>query len=324
MPESNELPELRDAFGQTLLELGAEYENLLFLDADLHTSTKATLFKERYPDRFYQIGIAEQNLFGVSGGLALEGYTPFASTFAAFAARRALDQVSITIAYPKLNVKIPGSYVGVPTSRAGASHNCIEDLAVMRATPNMLVADPGTNADLAAVMRAAAEVEGPVYFRVARLAVPELFGDDHVFRWGEGVTLQCGDDVTLFGTGIMTERCVRAADLLKKDGISAEVVHLASVKPIDEELIATSVQKTGCCVTCENANINGGLGSAVAEVLGERFPAPLQRIGVRDRFVESGGVEELFSEHRMQPEHIAHAAKESMRTRDVHYAGSTV
>jgi transketolase len=313
MAESNNASgnavEMRDAFGQTLVELGLQHSNMIMLDADLHTSSKATMFKKAYPERFIQVGIAEQNLFGISAGLALSGFIPFPSTFAVFASRRALDQIAISICFPNLNVKIPGSYVGLPTSRAGASHNCIEDIAVMRALPNMRVADPADASDLRAIMRAATEVHGPVYFRIARMAIPSIFGDNHKFEWGKGVTLREGQDVTLFGTGIMTTFCLNAAELLAADGISAEVVHLGSIKPIDRELIAASAARTGCAVAAENATINGGFGSAVAEVLGEECPVPLQRIGVRDRWVDSGGIKELFTHHGMQPEDIAAAAK---------------
>jgi transketolase len=232
-----------------------------------------------------------------------------------FATRRALDQIAISICYPKLNVKIPGSYVGIPTSRAGASHNCIEDIAVMRALPHMRVADPGDNADLRAIMRTAIATEGPVYFRVTRYTLPSLFPADHSFEWGKGVTLREGSDVTLFGTGMMTARCLDAADLLKQDGIDAEVVHLASIKPIDADLIARSVGKTQCAVTAENASIVGGFGAAVAEVLGERCPAPLQRIGVRDRWIDSGGTQELLEHHGMQPRDIADAARNAVKAK---------
>jgi transketolase len=301
--------EMRDVFGQMLVQLGREYPRMLVLDADLHTSSKAGYFKAAYPDRFLQAGIAEQNLFGVSAGLALEGFIPFPCTFAAFATRRALDQVAISICYPGLNVKIPGSYVGLPTSRAGTSHNCIEDIAVMRSLPNMRLADPGDNADMRAVMRAAIETDGPVYFRVARYTFPNLFGEDHRFEWGRGEVLRPGNDVSLFGTGMMTAFCMKAAELLEKEDVDAEVIHLASIKPIDRELIASSAGKTGCAVTAENASILGGFGSAVAEVLTETIPVPLTRIGVRDRFVTSGGIGDLFRIHGMLPEDIARAAQ---------------
>jgi transketolase len=311
--------EMRDVFGQTLVQLGEEYPRMLVLDADLHTSSKAGYFKAAFPDRFLQVGIAEQNLFGISAGLALEGFVPFPCTFAAFATRRALDQVAISICYPGLNVKIPGSYVGLPTSRAGTSHNCIEDIAVMRSLPNMRLADPGDNADMRAIMRAAIETQGPVYFRVARYTFPDLFGAEHRFEWGKGEILRLGKDVTLFGTGMMTAFCMKAAGLLEKEGLDAEVIHLASIKPIDREMIANSAGKTGCAVSAENASIIGGFGSAVAEALVETSPVPLARIGVQDRFVTSGSIGDLFRIHGMLPEDIARAAhivnaKKSSRT----------
>jgi transketolase len=311
MAENSPAPtlEMRDTFGQMLVQLGQEYPRMLVLDADLHTSSKAGYFKAAYPDRFIQVGIAEQNLFGISAGLALEGFIPFPCTFAAFATRRALDQVAISICYPALNVKIPGSYVGLPTSRAGTSHNCIEDIAVMRSIPNMRVADPGDNSDLRVIMRAAIETDGPVYFRVTRYTFPDLFGAEHHFEWGKGEVLRPGKDVTLFGTGMMTAFCMKAAEMLDMDGIDAEVVHLASIKPIDRDLIASSASKTGCAVTAENASIVGGFGSAVSEVLAETVPVPLARIGVRDRFVNSGGIGDLFRIHGMLPEDIARAAQ---------------
>jgi transketolase len=301
--------ELRDVFGQTLVELGKEYPQLLVLDADLHTSSKSGYFRAAFPDRFLQVGIAEQNLFGIAAGLALEGFIPIPSTFAAFAARRALDQIAISICYPGLNVKIPGSYVGLPTSRAGASHNCIEDIAIMRSLPNLKVADPGDNADIRAIMRASLKVDGPVYFRVTRSIFPDLFSPKHTFEWGKGEILRSGKDVSLFGTGMMTGLCMKAANLLEKVGIDAEVVHLASIKPIDTELIFASASRTGCAVTAENATIIGGFGAAVAEVLAESVPIPMARIGVRDRFVNSGGTGDLFRIHQMLPEDIAQAAQ---------------
>jgi len=311
MAENNQARplEMRDVFGQTLIQLGKDYPRMLVLDADLHTSSKAGFFKSAYPDRFLQVGIAEQNLFGISAGLALEGFIPFPCTFAAFATRRALDQVAISICYPGLNVKIPGSYVGLPTSRAGTSHNCIEDIAVMRSLPNMRLADPGDNADLRAIMYTAMQTDGPVYFRVTRYTFPDLFGSDHHFEWGKGEILRPGKQVSLFGTGMMTSFCLNAAALLEKDGIDAEVVHLSSIKPIDQQLIAASAEKTGCAVTAENATIIGGFGSAVAEALAETVPVPLARIGVRDRFVNSGGIGDLFRLHGMLPEDIAQAAR---------------
>jgi transketolase len=311
----NGVQEMRTVFGNTLVEMGIDYEDMVVLDADLNTSSKTVIFKKRFPDRFIQVGIAEQNMFGIAAGLALLGFIPFPSTFAAFCARRALDQIGISICYPKLNVKIAGSYPGIPTSRAGASHNAIEDLAAMRAIPNMRVADPGDSADLRAVMRTAIATDGPAYFRVTRLTLPDLFGADHRFEWGKGIVLRGGGDVSLFGTGMMTSLCLRAAEMLASQSIEAEVVHLASIKPIDRELIVDSVARTGCAVTAENASIIGGLGSAVAEVLGECLPAPLRRVGVPDRWVESGSIQELLTYHNMQPADIAAAAQDAMRAK---------
>lgn len=312
------MPDMRDAFATALVELGAEYENMVFLDADLHTSTKATQFKSAYPDRFYQIGIAEQNLFGIAAGLALEGFVPWPSTFAAFAARRALDQLAISTCYPGLNVKIPGSYVGIPTSHAGASHNSIEDIAIMRALPNLRVADPGSNRDLRALMRAAMETEGPVYFRVARYAAPELFAADHRFVWGRGNLVRKGSDVTLLATGIMTSLCRDAAGILARDGIDAEVVHMGSIKPLDETLILDSAARTGCVVTAENATVIGGFGSAVCELLSRHRPVPVVRVGVQDRFIESGDAEDLFREHGMRTEDIADAGRRALAAKEAH------
>ena len=307
--------DMRDIFADTLVELGAEFPKILVLDADLNTSSKTVKFLNRYPQRFVQVGIAEQNLFGIAAGLASEGYIPFPSTFACFAARRACDQIAISIAFPNLNVKIPGSYAGLPTSQCGASHNAIEDIAIMRAIPNMRVVDPGDHHELRAVMRAAVLHQGPVYFRITRLTLPDLFKRDHVFEWGKGARLREGTDVTLVGTGMMTSLCMRAAEMLAASGVNAEVLHMGSIKPLDNELLIASARRTGAVLTVENASIIGGLGSAVAEALGEGYPVPLKRIGVQDRFVDSGGINELFTHHRMQPEDIAAAARQLIKVK---------
>ena len=308
--------DMRDAFSEGLIELGRERKDVIVLDADLSTSTKTGGFMKEFPTRFIQVGIAEQNLMGIAAGLALEGFIPFPSTFAVFATRRALDQIAISISYPALNVKISGSYAGLPTSRAGASHIAIEDIAVMRSLPNMRVADPGSSADLRAVMRTAVQTPGPVYFRITRVAIPELFGSDHRFEWGRGEALRHGRDVTLFGTGMMSWINMLAAEMLAGDGIEAEVVHLASIKPIDAEMIVKSVAQTRCAVTAENASIIGGFGAAVLEALALEAPVPLVRVGVRDRWVESGATEDLFAHHGMRPEDIAVAARRAMAARE--------
>ena len=307
--------DMRDAFADALVELGHERDDLIVLDADLNTSSKTSKFMAVFPDRFIQVGIAEQNLFGIAAGLAMEGFIPFPSTFAVFAARRALDQVAISIAYPALGVKIPGSYAGLPTSRAGASHNSIEDIAVFRSLPNMRVADPGDGPELRSIVRAAVATTGPVYFRVPRLAVTDLPDADGSFEWGRGRVLRDGSDVTLFGTGIMTGLCVRASELLLKDGIDCRVVHMPSIKPMDVDLVRDSVRQTGCAVSAENASIIGGFGSAILEAMGPDA-VPVERIGVRDRWVDSGDTGALFTEHSMQPPDIAAAARRAIDARD--------
>lgn len=301
--------EMREAFGRTLVELGQENPDIFVLDADLNTSTRTDLFLEEFPQRFVQCGIAEQNMVGIAAGLATIGIIPFPTTFAVFSTKRACDQVSISIAYPRANVKIPGCYPGLPTGKAGATHQSVEDLAIMRAMPNFLVVDPGDNNELRQVMHAAVEYAGPVYFRVTRPAVPDILPDEYRFVWGEAVTLRQGSDVTIIGTGFMTFYGLLAADLLAREGIDARVDHHPCLKPIDKEAIVQAAGETAGIVTVENHSIIGGLGSAVAEVLGETFPVPMERIGVRDKFVETGEVADLFVKYEVRPEDIAAAAR---------------
>jgi transketolase len=308
--------EMRDVFGNTLVELGREFPEIIVLDADLNTSSKTVYFKKAFPTRFVQCGIAEQNMFGIAAGLAMQGFIPFPSTFAVFAAKRALDQIDISISYPKLNVKIPGSYVGVPTSRAGASHNSVSDIANMRALPNMRVADPGDNQDLRTLMRATVLTPGPIYFRITRYHLPDIFDASHSFAWGKGQRLIEGKDITIIGTGMMTSLCLEAAAILERQQIWAEVLHCGSIKPLDADLVAASARKTRAVVTAENAGVLGGLGSAVAEVLGERAPSILLRIGVQDQYIMSGGIAELLKHHEMTPEHIAAAALRAIEQRE--------
>jgi transketolase len=316
MAESKQPEEMRDVFGKTLVQLGQEFPEIIVLDADLNTSSKTVYFKKAFPTRFVQCGIAEQNMFGIAAGLAMQGFIPIPSTFAVFAAKRALDQIDISICYPSLNVKIPGSYVGIPTSRAGASHNSVTDIANMRAVPHMRVADPGDNQDLRALMRAAVLTPGPIYFRITRYRLPDIFDATHTFAWGKGQRLAEGKDVTLIGAGMMTGLCLEAAAILAREQIWADVLHCGSIKPIDDDLIAASAGKTGAVVTAENASVLGGLGSAVAEVLGERAPSVLLRIGVQDQYIMSGGVPELLEHYEMTPQHIADAARMAIERRE--------
>lgn len=314
MSEEDGVPEMRQVFAETLIELGRADPRIVVLDNDVDLTSLSSLFRKAFPERFVELGIAEKNVFGTAAGLAASGFVAVPTTFASFVVRCALDQIVVSITQPGLNVKIPGHYIG--GSKAGASHIAIEDLAVMRALPNMHVADPGDNNDLRAVMRAAFAVGGPVYFRVNKLAIPDVFGPDHTFEWGRGEVVRSGRDVSIFTTGMMLGVALKGAEILSLEGIDAEVVHLASVKPIDSDLIARSATKTGCAVSAENASILGGFGAAVAEVLGETYPVPLRRIGYRDEWAHSGSINDILARHRMLPRDVTQAAREAMAARD--------
>jgi transketolase len=306
--------EMREVFGQTLVELGRENPDIFVLDADLNTSTRTVLFAEAFPKRFIQCGIAEQNMMGIAAGLAAAGCIPFPTTFAVFATKRACDQVSISIAYPRLNVKIPGSYPGLPTGKAGATHQSVQDLAIMRSMPNMRVIDSGDNDELRQVMRAAVAYDGPVYFRVTRPAVPELpWPEGYNFEWGKAVTLRAGMDIALLSTGFMTARCLDAAAMLAEKGISARVDHHPCLKPFDREAVADAASSCGAIVTAENHSIIGGLGSAAAEALAELCPVPMRRVGVKDQFVETGEMADLFVKYQTRAEDIVSAAEAALR-----------
>lgn len=299
----------RDAYGEALAELGAVNENIVVLEADLSKSTKTSDFKKVYPERFFNMGIAEQNMIGTAAGFAAAGKTPFASTFAVFAAGRAYDQIRNSIAYPNLNVKIAATHAGLTVGEDGGSHQMLEDIALMRALPNMTVIVPADGIETKQVIKAAAELEGPVYIRLGRPKVPVLFGDDYKFEIGKGVLMKDGTDVTLVGTGIMVSKAMEAAELLAAEGISAAVVNISTIKPLDAELIIAQAQKTGAVVTCEEHTICGGLGSAVAEVLVENCPVPMARVGVEDKFGESGLPDELLEKYGLSASNIAAKAK---------------
>jgi transketolase len=313
MSDESATPEMRLAFAETLVELGRADPRIVVLDNDVDLTSLTSLFRVAFPTRFIELGIAEKNVFGTAAGLAASGFVAVPTTFASFAARCALDQIIVSITQPGLNVKIPGHYIG--GSKAGASHIAIEDIAIMRSLPNMRVADPVDNNDLRAVMRAAFAVDGPVYFRVSKLALPDVFGPDHTFEWGKGEVLREGSDVSIFSTGMLTLMAIEAARLLALEGISAEVIHLASIKPIDAELIAASACKTGCAVAAENSTVLGGFGAAVAEVLSESCPIPLRRIGYRDEWAHSASINDLLAHHHMTATDVAEAARTSMAAR---------
>lgn len=310
--DSKPAKEMRDIFGETLVELGKNDSRIIVLDADLNTSTRTDIFKEALPGQFIQLGIAEQNMFGWAAGLATFGFVPFPTTFAVFATKRACDQVSISIAYPKLNVKIPGCYCGISTGKSGATHQSVEDLAIMRSMPNMRVLDAADGIELKQMMKAMVEYEGPVYFRVLRPAVPDIFGQDYKFNW-KPVLLREGKDVAIIATGFMTHRSLWAADILAREGIKAAVLHVPCLKPLDPELVVKVAEQCRAVVTAENHSIIGGLGGAIAELLAEEFPVPVKRVGVRDYFVETGEDDDILRKYGMLEDDIVNAAREILQ-----------
>ena len=295
----------RESYGHALEELGAEYPQIVVLDADLKASTRTEYFAAKYPDRFYDCGIAEGNMMAVAAGLATTGKIPFASTFAMFAAGRAYEQVRNSIGYPHLNVKIGATHAGITVGEDGASHQCLEDIALMRVIPGMVVLSPSDDVEARACVRAAAAYEGPVYMRFGRYAVPVFNDPDMKFEIGRGQLVKEGRDVTIVATGICVAAAIDAAKILESEGIDAEIINICTIKPIDRELLVASAAKTGRVVTAEEHSIIGGLGGAVAEVLSEECPTRMTRIGVRDRFGESGTAAELIHKYGLDGEGIA-------------------
>lgn len=302
----------REAYGEALRELGGQNENIVVLDADLSGSTKTAMFKKEYPTRFFNAGIAEQSMIGTAAGLAAAGKTAFASTFAVFATGRAFEQIRNSVCYPKLNVKVAATHAGLTVGEDGATHQAIEDVAIMRALPNMTVLVPADAAEAKAVVRWAAEYNGPVYIRLGRSGVPDVFDETYEFKFGKAVTLKEGTDVTLIGMGIMTSAALEAAEMLAAEGISATVLNMPTIKPIDEDAIVAAANATGAIVTCEEHSIIGGLGSAVAEVLAEKASARLVRIGVKDTFGESGKPADLLKKYGLTAVDIVAAAKQAI------------
>ena len=292
----------REAYGSALVELGAEIPNMVVLDADLAGSTKTGMFQKAYPDRFFNCGIAEGNMMSIAAGLAAAGMVPFASSFAMFAVGRAYEQIRNSIGYPHLNVKICASHAGISVGEDGASHQCLEDIELMRGIPGMVVMCPADYVEAKACVRAAVEHNGPVYIRFGRAAVPIVFGDDYKFEIGKGSVLREGKDVSIFTNGLCVASALEAAKMLEKDGIDAEVINICTVKPLDEDLVVKSAAKTGKVVTAEEHSIIGGLGSAVAECLAEKCPTRMYRIGVRDRFGESASAAVLLHEYMLDGE----------------------
>jgi transketolase len=298
---------IRDAFGQALLELGSENKDVVVLDADLASSTRASFFANEYPDRFFQMGIAEQNMMGVAAGLALMGKIPYVTTFAVFATKRVCDQVTISVAYPNLNVKIIGAYTGLLSGCTGATHQAIEDVAIMRAVPNMVVVDPADAEEMRQAVKAIARHHGPVYLRETRDEWPDIFSNDYKFEIGKSTIVREGSDAVIIACGVMTSESLQAAEILAKEGINVRVINMSTIKPIDKKAIVESAKKTGAVLTAENHNVYGGLGSAVAEILGEEAPTLMARVGIRDIFGESGSNTELLDKYDMNAKYIAEA-----------------
>lgn len=301
----------REAYGKALVEFGAD-ENIIVMDADLSKSTKTEGFKKAYPERFINTGIAEGNMMSVAAGISTCGKTVFASSFAMFAAGRAFEQIRNSIGYPHLNVKIGATHAGISVGEDGATHQCLEDIGIMRTIPGMVILNPADATESRLVVKAAIEHNGPVYLRFGRLAVPTIFGDDYKFEIGKGVQLSDGTDVTLIATGLMVPEAIKAAEMLQLDGVSARVINIATIKPIDKDIIIKAAKETGAIVTAEEHNIMGGLGSAVAEVLCEAAPVPMLRVGTNDVFGRSGKPYALLDMYGLNAENIAANAKKAI------------
>lgn len=309
MPEVKKIA-TRDSYGNALVELGKEHDNLVVLDADLAAATKTGVFKKEFPDRHIDCGIAECNMMGIAAGVAATGKVPFVSSFAMFAAGRAFEQVRNSVGYPHLNVKIGATHAGISVGEDGATHQCNEDIALMRTIPGMTVINPSDDVEAKAAVKAAYEMDGPVYLRFGRLAVPVINdGADYKFEVGKGVLLKEGNDVTIVATGLCVGAALEAAEKLAADGISAEVINIHTIKPLDEEIILNSVKKTGKVVTAEEHSVIGGLGSAVCDCLSEKMPAPVCKIGVNDVYGESGPAVKLLEKYGLDAQGIYEKVK---------------
>ncbi|MGB4964839.1 MAG: transketolase family protein, partial [Fusicatenibacter saccharivorans] len=295
----------RESYGNALVELGAEHDNLIVLDADLAAATKTGVFKKAYPDRHIDCGIAECNMMGIAAGLSTTGIVPFASTFAMFAAGRAFEQVRNSIGYPHLNVKIGATHAGISVGEDGATHQCNEDIALMRTIPGMVILNPADDVEAKACVKAAYEYNGPVYLRFGRLAVPVINDrPDYKFELGKGVVLREGKDVTIVATGLCVSSALEAAEKLAADGIDAKIINIHTIKPLDEELIVAAAKETGKVVTVEEHSVIGGLGSAVCDALAEKCPVPVKKIGVQDVFGESGPAVALLAKYKLDGEGV--------------------
>ena len=306
-----ELIATRDAFGTALNEFAKDNKDVVVLDADLAKATMSCRFKDAYPERFFDMGISEGDLVGTAAGLATTGKIPFACTFAMFAAGRAFEQIRNTVAYPRLNVKICGSHGGVAVGKDGASHQCIEDLAIMAAIPGMVVINPGDAVEMRGAVRAAMDYNGPVDIRLGRNPVPVVFDENsYTFEIGKGIKVREGSDITFVANGSLLDVAMKGADILAKEGISAEIIDIATIKPLDKDLIIESAKKTGKVLTLEEGVIQGGLGSAVAQALSVSCPVPMRYIGMDNCFGQSGDAADLMKYYGMSPENVVAKAKE--------------
>lgn len=305
----------REAYGKALVELGEKNDKVVVLDADLAAATKTGMFKKAFPDRFFDAGIAECNMIGVAAGLATTGYTVFASSFAMFAAGRAFEQIRNTIGYPHINVKIGATHAGISVGEDGASHQCCEDIALMRTIPGMVIINPADDVEARAAVLKMADYDGPAYLRFGRLAVPRINPLDYEFELGKGVQLCEGTDVTIIATGLMVGEALAAKETLANEGISARVINMHTIKPLDKEIVAAAAKETGAIVTAEEHNIIGGLGSAVAEAVCEVCPVPVLRVGVEDKFGASGPAVEMLKIYGLTAEHIAEKARQAVKAK---------
>ena len=299
----------RDSYGNALAELGAEHENLVVLDADLAGATKTGIFKKAFPNRHFDCGIAEADMVCVAAGMSTTGLVPFASSFAMFAAGRAYEQVRNSIGYPHLNVKIGATHGGISVGEDGASHQCCEDFALMRTIPGMVVMSPADDVEAKAMVKAAYEYVGPVYMRFGRAAVPVIHEEDYKFEIGKGEVLKDGKDVAIIANGLMVAEALEAAETLKAEGIEAMVINMATIKPLDNELVLSAAKKCGKVITCEEHSVIGGLGEAVCSLLSENLPTPVKRIGVEDTFGRSGTAKEVLDAYGLNAAHIVSAAE---------------
>ena len=300
----------REGYGQALVELGQEHENIVVLDADLAGATKTGTFKKAFPDRHLNFGIAEGNMMSAAAGLAATGMVPFASSFAMFATGRAFEQIRNSIAYPHLNVKVCASHGGISVGEDGASHQCCEDYALMRSLPGMVVMSPADNVECIAMVKAAYEYVGPVYIRTGRSAVPVFHGEDFKFQIGKGEVVREGSDIAIIANGLMVYEAMKAGEALAEQGINALIINMATIKPLDEELVLEAARKCGKVITCEEHSVIGGLGEAVCALLSEKLPTPVKRIGMNDVFGRSGPAAELLQHYGLCAENIVKVTKD--------------